>query len=443
MTKEELLKKTFGVISLGCDKNRVDCEKMVYLLSNYGLKQVDDLSQANIIIVNTCAFIQSAKKESVDSICDVLAYKEQNCDKLIITGCLSQRYYDEIKDGFPEVDAVVRLKNNNKIVDIVKGLYGLDITQQEYSKQKPLTRVLSTPKYYAYLKISDGCNNCCSYCTIPHIRGRFTSVPPREVVNEAKQLVKNGVRELILVAQDVTNYGADLFGKPVLVELLKELSKIKKLKWIRLHYCYPNLITDELLKEIDSNPKICKYLDIPMQHASDGILKSMNRKDTRESYEILLEKIRNLKNFVAVRSTFIVGFPTESDKDFDSLKKFLTEQKMQYVGFFKYSREEYTVAYNMPHQVREKVKESRLREAEMIQENIMIESQQRFVGKTIECVLERIESDGVCTLRSEYNSPDIDTIVYAQNAGKKLKVGEFYKVKIISVDGIDLRGEIL
>lgn len=443
MTKEELLKKTFGVISLGCDKNRVDCEKMVYLLSNYGLKQVDDINNANIVIVNTCAFIQSAKKESVDSICGVLELKEHNCEKLIVTGCLSQRYYDEIKDGFPEVDAVVRLKNNSRIVDIVKGLYGLDITQNEYVKQKPLTRVLSTPKYSAYLKISDGCNNCCSYCTIPHIRGRFTSIQPNEIIKEAKALVKSGVKELIIVAQDVTNYGSDLFGKPVLVELLRELSKIKKLKWIRLHYCYPNLISDELLQEIDNNPKICKYLDIPMQHASDVVLKNMNRRDSKESYENLLNRIKQLKNFVAVRSTFILGFPGETDKDFNTLKTFLKEQKMQYVGFFKYSREEYTVAYGMKHQVKEKVKEARLREAEMLQESIMIESQQKFVGQTMECLLERVDSDGLCVLRNQYNSPDIDTLVYALNNGKKLQVGEFYKVKIVNVDGIDLKGEIL
>ena len=444
MTKDELCTKTFGVVSLGCDKNRVDCEKMVYLLKNYGLQYVEDLTKANIIIVNTCAFIQSAKKESVDSICEVMSYKaDYVCEKLIVTGCLSQRYYSQVKDGFPEVDAVVRLKNNSQILNIVKGLYGLDITQNDCAKATALARVVSTPSYFAYLKIADGCNNCCAYCTIPQIRGRYVSVPPKVLVKEAKELAKNGVRELILVAQDVTNYGSDLFGKPMLVELLKELSKIKKIKWIRLHYCYPNLISDELLQEVSSNPKICKYLDIPMQHANDEILKAMNRRDTKESYEELLQKIRKLPNFVAIRSTFIVGFPGETNKNFAELVDFLKKQKMQYVGFFKYSREEYTAAYGLPHQVTEKVKESRLREAEMVQEQIMLESQRKFVGKTMLCVLEKISDDGTCELRNQYNSPSIDTIVYADANNKKLKVGEFYQVNIISIDGIDLKGEIL
>lgn len=441
MTKEELKQKLFYVISLGCDKNRVDSERIIYSISNYGLKYTDDINSANIVIINTCAFIKSAKEESIDNILNVAELKQQNLEKLIVCGCFAQRYYEEAKQGFPEVDAVVRLTNNKNIVDIIKGLYGVDEVDK-YGRIPALNRVVSTPKHYAYLKIADGCNNCCAYCTIPQIRGRFTSVEPQSLICEAKELVKSGVKELILVAQDVTSYGKDLFGKPMLVELIKELSKIKNLKWIRLHYCYPHLIDDKLLKEIETNPKVCKYLDIPMQHSSNSVLKAMNRKDTLENNTQLLEKIHNLSCFVAVRSTFIVGFPGETKEDVKILKDFLTSQKMQYVGFFKYSREEHTRAYNMPHQVPERTKDNRLYEIQTLQQNIMFESQERFIGKTMLSVLEKIEDDGTYVLRNQYNSPNIDTVIYA-TSNKKLKIGEFYNVKITGLEGIDLKGEVL
>ncbi|MGN1221803.1 MAG: 30S ribosomal protein S12 methylthiotransferase RimO [Christensenellales bacterium] len=442
MTKDELLTKKFSMICLGCDKNRVDAEKMKFMLTDYGFDYTDNLEQANFVIVNTCAFIGDAKQESIDTILQVAQFKQQGLEKLIVTGCLAQRYTEEIKKGMPEIDVVVRLKNNENIVKVVEGLFGFDgNAKQKNKKSKSLARVLSTPFHYAYLKIADGCNNCCSYCTIPHIRGRYTSVPPQDVIKEANQLVKNGVRELILVAQDVTNYGSDLFNKPVLVELLRELSKIKKLKWIRLHYCYPNLITDELLNEIATNPKVCKYIDIPMQHASDNVLKMMNRKDTLKDYENLLDKIRNLPEFVAVRSTFIVGFPGESKTDFNTLKTFLQNQKMQYVGFFKYSREEHTVAHDLPHQINEKTKQARYNEIASLQQQLMLQSQQSFVGKTVCAVCEQKQDDKYI-LRSEYNSPNVDTIVYVDSP-KSLKIGEFYNVKIVGLEGIDLKGEIL
>ncbi|HAJ77996.1 MAG TPA: 30S ribosomal protein S12 methylthiotransferase RimO [Clostridiales bacterium] len=443
MTKEELLKKKFHIVQLGCDKNRVDGEKIAYLLQNYGLKQTANPEDAEIIIVNTCAFIKSAKEESIDCICSAIDCKSDKCEKLIVTGCFAQRYYDEAKTGFPEVDAVVRLKNNEQIVNVVKGLYGLDTTQNDCAKLSALKRSLSTPSHYAYLKIADGCNNCCAYCTIPKIRGRFTSVPVEELYKEAKALVKNGVKELILVAQDVTNYGTDIYGEPKLVELIQTLSKIKKLKWIRLHYCYPNLITDRLLNEIVNNKKVCKYLDIPMQHASSEILRAMNRRDTLEAYNELLKKIHNLPRFVAIRSTFIVGFPGETNKDFETLKEFLERQKLQYVGFFKYSREEYTAAYIMPKQVNEKVKDERLAEVQELQEKIMIKSQKQFIGHTTLCILEKIDDDGTLTLRNQYNSPSVDSLVFAQKGNKKVKVGEFYNVKITGLYGIDLAGEIV
>lgn len=442
MTKEELLAKKFFLLNLGCDKNRVDGEKMAYQLENYGIKQTENIDEAQIVIVNTCAFIRSAKEESIGYICDAMMKKSEQCEKLIVTGCLAQRYYDDVKKGFPEVDAVLRLKNNEQILNVVKGLYGLDTTQNDCGKINALQRSLSTPSYYAYIKIADGCNNCCSYCTIPKIRGRYQSRPVEEIVEEAKALAKNGVKELILVAQDVTNYGADLYGEPRLVELVQVLSKVKKIKWIRLHYCYPNLITDKLLNEIATNKKVCKYLDIPMQHASDNILKAMNRKDTKESYQNLLDKIHNLPEFVAVRSTFIVGFPGETDKDFEELKAFLTDQKMQYVGFFKYSREEYTAAYQMPNQVKEKVKDERLSEIQNVQEEIMIESQKTFIGKTTLAVAEKTYEDGTVAFRNQYNSPGVDSLIFVKTA-ENVKIGEFYDIKITELQGIDLAGEII
>lgn len=441
MTKEELKQKKFAFVCLGCDKNRVDGERIVFSLSDFGLKYTQNIEDAEIVVVNTCAFIGDAKQESIETIFEISNLKNKKLEKLIVTGCLAQRYYDEIKSQMPEVDAVVRIKNNDKIVDIVKGLYGVQIDDKK-KKLSSLSRSISTPKHYAYLKISDGCNNCCAYCTIPKIRGRFTSEHPKKLVAEAKQLVKNGVKELILVAQDVTNYGADLFGKPVLVELIRELSKIKKLKWIRLHYCYPHLITDELISEVVNNPKVCKYLDIPMQHASDNVLKLMNRKDTLKGYSILLNKINNQSKPIALRSTFIVGFPGETKQDFANLKQFLISHPMNYVGFFKYSREEYTLADKLSNHVSERTKEQRHSEVQSIQQNIMINMQQQFVGQTMLAVVDKQEEDGSYVLRNEYNSPNVDTVIYV-NSNKKLEIGEFYKVIIVDLEGIDLKGEIV
>ena len=442
MTKEELKAKKFFLLNLGCDKNRVDGEQMAFQLENYGINQTQNIDEAQIVIVNTCAFIRSAKEESISYICDAMMKKSEKCEKLIVTGCLAQRYYDEVKKGFPEVDAVLRLKNNDQILNVVKGLYGLDTTHNECTKFSALQRSLSTPSYYAYLKIADGCNNCCAYCTIPKIRGRYQSKPVEVILAEAKALAKNGVKELILVAQDVTNYGSDLYGEPKLVELLQALSKIKQIKWIRLHYCYPNLISDKLLHEIATNKKVCKYLDIPMQHASDKILKAMNRRDTKEAYNTLLAKIHNLPEFIAVRSTFIVGFPGETEQDFEELKQFLLVQKMQYVGFFKYSREEYTAAYEMPNQVKEKVKDQRLNQIQELQENLMIESQKNFVGQTCLAVAEKTYEDGTVAFRNQYNSPGVDSLIFVKTT-ENVKIGEFYNIKITGLQGIDLEGEII
>lgn len=439
MTREELLNKKVAMISLGCDKNTVDAERMLYLISNYGFNITNDLNEASIVIINTCAFILDARKESIDKIFEVLNLKSYNVEKVIVTGCLPQKNYDDVVKLIPEVDAFVRIKNNEKIVDIIKGLYGVeDNTKIKLNK---LNRVQSTPKNYAYLKIADGCNNFCSYCTIPFIRGRYKSVPMEDIVEEAKSLVSNGVKELILVAQDVTNYGVDLYGQLKLVELLQRLSKIKNLKWIRLHYCYPNLITDELLQEINNNDKVCKYLDIPLQHISNSVLKNMNRKDTKESIEALINKIKRMSNKIAIRSTFIVGFPKESRKDFKELKNFISTYKLDNVGFFTYSREENTKAYYMKGQVLNFVKKHRLKEIQRLQHNILIENQQSYVGKILNCVCEDKLEDNIYQFRSEYNSPNVDTVIYVKS-DKPLTLNEFYNVSITGVINDDLEGEI-
>lgn len=436
--KEELLKKKIALITLGCDKNTVDAEKMMYLLSNYGFKFVSDVSQANIAIVNTCAFILDSKTESVNKILEVSAYKNQNLEKLIVTGCLPQRYYDEVEKSIPEIDALVRLKNNDKIVDIICGLFG--VLESFKIKTKAPNRVLSTPSHYAFLKIADGCNNFCSYCTIPFIRGRFKSTPMECLIEEAKALAKNGVKELILVAQDVTKYGTDLYGSPQLVSLIKELSKIKKIEWIRLHYCYPNLITDELLNEIETNPKVCKYLDIPLQHISNNILKNMNRKDTAEDIKFLLTKIKNLSKPISIRSTFIVGFPGETRKDVQELINFLQTFKLDNVGFFTYSREENTKAAKMKNQVPEFIKKHRLKKVQTVQQQILQENQKNKIGKIYRAICDELDGENYI-FRTEGNSVSVDTICLVKSK-KPLTVGEFYNIKIIAINQIDLIAEI-
>ena len=440
MTKEELIKKPIALITLGCDKNTVDAEHLLYLLTQYGFNITNDITCAKIVIINTCAFIQSARKESIDKIFEMVNLKSQNLEKLIVTGCLPQKNYETLVESIPEVDAFVRVKNNNKIVDVIKGLYGV---LDEYKvKTSKLERVQSTPKNYAFLKIADGCNNFCSYCTIPFIRGRYQSVPMEQLVEEAKELVKNGVKELILVAQDVTNYGFDLYKKHKLVELIQRLSKIKNLQWIRLHYCYPHLISDELLHEIETNEKVCKYLDIPLQHISNNVLKNMNRKDTKESIEELLNKIRSLNTFIAIRSTFIVGFPKENTSDFNQLKQFLLKYKLNNVGFFAYSREEDTKAYFMKGQVFNFIKSFRLKQIQKIQHKILLENQQTFVGQTMKCICEDKCEDNVYIFRNEYNSPNVDTVIYVKS-DEELTLNKFYNVKILGIVDEDLEGEIV
>lgn len=446
ITKENLLKKKVALITLGCDKNRVDAEQMLYFLRQFGFEFTNNALDAEIVIINTCAFLNASRKESLETIFSV-KQNSNKLEKLIVTGCLSEKNLDELKQNLVEADLILPLKENKYIVRHILKLYG--IKDEFVPNFCNLNRVISTPSNYAYLKIADGCDNFCSYCTIPFIRGRYKSVQMDKLVNEAEELANSGVKEIILVAQDVTKYGYDLYGEYKLVELIRSLSKIENLKWIRLLYCYPELITDELISEIDNNPKVCKYIDIPLQHVSDRILKLMNRKGDKNKIEDIINKLRNCKNYISIRSTFIVGFPSEKSREVKEIIKFLKKYNLNNVGFFSYSKEEGTKAFYLKNQIPNFIKNIRVKKLQKIQNNVIINNNKNLIGKILTCVCESCEkteeeATAKFYFRSEYNSPVIDTIVYAINENKfKVKPGSFYRIKISDFMGVDLIGEII
>ena len=441
MTLDELKQKKVGIISLGCDKNRVDTEHILGLLTQYGFVITNSIEEANIIIVNTCSFIHDAKEESIEAILESINYKTQICEKVIVIGCLTTRSLAETKAELPLVDAFVKIKDNKNIIKIIEGLYSLDSGFKPVNL--PPNRIVSTPRHYAYLKISDGCNNACAYCTIPAIKGKYKSETMEDLLEEARGLVDLGVKELILVAQDVTRYGLDIYKTPKLVELIKELTKIEKLEWIRLHYCYPEMVSDELIAEIATNDKVCKYIDIPLQHINDKVLANMNRKSTRSKVITLINKIRSANPNIAIRSTFIVGFPGETHKQFKELCNFLIEYKLNYVGFFTYSKEERTVAYNMKKQLPKAVKNARLKKVQKLQSKVLEAHNLQQIGKKCIVLCESvIEPAKYYVSRREQNSPEVDTLVYIKT-DRILKPGEFYKIKITNIIGYDLEGELL
>ncbi len=439
MTKEKLLKKKIAIVTMGCDKNTVDSERMAFKLKDAGFEIIGDIEKAHIVIINTCAFLQSAREENINKILEIASLKEQNLEKLIVCGCLPQKHYDEVKQALPEVDLFLKLVENKHIAQKIFELYKCKDILNLVGKAP--NRLLSTPSHYAYFKIADGCNNFCAFCTIPLFRGRYYSTPQTSLLEEAESLAKAGTKELILVAQDVTKYGKDLEGGENLVSLIQGLSKINGIEWVRLHYCYPSLITPELLKEIDTNPKVCKYLDIPFQHVSNNVLKGMNRRDTFESITKLLNQIKKLKNPIAIRSTFMCGFPGETRRDFKILKEFLKQQNLYNVGFFAFSREEGTRAYTYKKQVPQFIKNKRVKILQKIQADIMIENQQKFVGKTLNVLIDEITPENTYIGRTEYQSPGVDTVVHFVSQ-KPLNIGEFVNVKITAIsDNLDLLGE--
>ena len=427
------MNKKIGIVSLGCDKNRVDTENMLYYLKDGAFEITNDYSVADIIIVNTCAFIESARVEAIDTILEMAEYKKSGkCKQLIVTGCLPEKYRDQLVEGIPEADAFLGVREYEKIAKVI----GMSDKDSELTDK----RIITTPQHYAYLRIADGCDNHCTFCTIPSIRGKYKSVKIEDVLSQASDLEKMGVKEIILVAQDVTSYGKDIYGSYQLVNLLKKLSEFN-FEWIRLMYCYPELVSDELIEEISTNPKIAKYVDIPLQHFVDGILKLMNRRSRKEQIVSIVNKLRAKCPDIAIRTTFMVGFPSETEEQFYNLCDFAKEYKLDHVGVFAYSKEDDTPSAKIKGHLDEEIKLERVDILGAILEENNLKANEKFVGKTVKVLYEDIDYErNMFVGRTQYNAPEIDSVVYF--SGEFADVGEFYNVKITAVDGYDLIGEI-
>ncbi len=434
-----------GMVSLGCPKNQVDAERMLALLKDEGYEIAYDAALSDVVIVNTCGFIQSAKEEAIETILEFCTLKEEGRIKaVVVTGCLAERYRDEILSEIPQVDAVVGIGKNDELADIIRKVYcGEKVST--YGNKEDLCfderRILSTPSYMAYIKISEGCDNRCTYCAIPGIRGRFRSRSIESIVTEAENLASGGVKELVLIAQDTTRYGEDLYGESKLAELLRELSKIEGLKWIRTLYMYPERITDELIQVFASEEKVVPYMDIPIQHCDREILKRMNRKGDEQSLIALIQKIREKIPGIILRTTLIAGFPGESEQQFESLCEFVRKARFDRLGCFAYSPEEGTAAAEFDGQLDEDIKSRR---AEVIydeQSRIMFEKNEEQIGKTFEVVCEGFDRYAECFFgRSYMDAPEIDGKIFF-TADKKPSPGEFIKVKITDTLDFDLLGE--
>jgi ribosomal protein S12 methylthiotransferase len=436
-----------GLISLGCPKNLVDSEVMLGIIEKYHIEITNDPEAAEIIIVNTCGFIESAKQESIDTILSMAAYKTEGCCRyLIVTGCLAQRYAQELFQDMPEVDAIVGTNVYKDIAQVIErvmqGQRVLHLSETDFEKinleglqgnerNLPDPRKLTTPSYMAYLKIAEGCDNFCSFCAIPLIRGRYTSKPYEQIMAEARELVERGVKELIVIAQDTTRYGQDLYGKLRLAELLHDLNGLPGLKWIRVLYSYPNTFTDELIEAYATLPKVCHYVDLPLQHASDRLLHAMRRRDKLSETKKLLKKLRERIPDIVIRTTFIVGFPGETEEDFAILKEFVTEQKFENAGVFQYSQEENTVAATLPEQIPEETKQERYDELMAIQAGISEDVHRSIEDRELEVVVEGYESeeDNLVAARSYREAPDIDGSIFVENA-PGLNPGDFIRVRI-------------
>lgn len=432
-----------GMISLGCPKNQVDGEILLSKLSDAGFEIVNTIEQSDLIIVNTCGFIDDAKKEAIETILEVAQYKEAGIiSAIVVTGCLAERYQDEILREMPEVDAVVGIGANENIVKICqKALCGISTSIFPDKCYLPLDddRMLSTPSHWAYLKIAEGCDNKCAYCAIPAIRGPFRSRTIESIVAEGEKLAQKGVKEIILVAQDTTKYGYDLYGEYRLDDLLMELVKIDGIEWIRLFYCYPQRITDSLIEVIKTQNKICNYIDIPLQHANHDVLKNMNRTGDAQSYIELLSKMRREIPDISFRTTFMVGFPGETEEQFEDLCNFVNEVKFDKMGCFTFSPEEDTPAYDMDCQIDEDVKQRRQEVLMNLQYSVTQQCNQNKIGKIYKVIVDEA-NDGTYIGRSYLDSPEIDSgIIFTSK--EQIPIGSFVNVKIISFDGYDLIGE--
>ena len=436
-----------GMVSLGCSKNLVDSERMLYKLRERGYELVTEPGLADVAVVNTCGFIQSAKEEAIETIIELGKLKEDGTlKKIIITGCLTQRYQEEAAELFPEADAVIGIGDNKDIIDILDHVLANErVVKFSPKLDAELTgeRIISTLPFFAYLKVAEGCSNCCTYCAIPQIRGEFRSVPMEEVLKEAQWLAENGVTELIVIAQDTTRYGEDLYGEPKLPELLEKLSEIEGIKWIRTLYCYPERITDKLLETIADNGKLIKYLDIPIQHCNGEILSRMNRWGDKERLSHLMAHIRKKVPDIVLRTTLITGFPGETEEQFSELAEFVQEQKFERLGCFAYSQEEGTKAAEMENQLSEEVKNHR---ADIIMEQQMLISaanNEKLMGKRLTAVVEGFDKFAECYFgRTEKDAPDIDGKVFFTSENP-LEIGDYVEIEISDTLDYDLMGEVV
>ena len=430
--------KIFGMISLGCDKNRVDAERLLGIIRAKGYPITDDISEANILIVNTCAFLESARKEAIDTVLDCDSYRGGALEKIVVTGCLPEKYIGELFPSLTEGDVFLGCNDADELLNAIGRSYTEGrVNAVHTGHESEGERILTTPLHYAYLKIADGCNNHCTYCLIPKIRGGYRSYPMEQLVAEAENL--GDLSELILVAQDTTRYGSDLYGGNKLAELIRRLSALENIEKIRLLYCYPDVIDGELISEIARNDKVIKYIDIPLQHSEDRVLKRMNRKGSRAEYLALIEKLRREIPGIAIRSTFIAGFPGETEEEAEALADFLREAKLTNCGFFAYSREPETPAYRLKEQIPARIKQHRVKMLYEVQRKISEEFLRGKVGTAIDVLCDGIDYEKNCFVgRAYWQAPDIDGKVYF--TAPHAEQGHTYRVKIGGADSYDLFG---
>ena len=429
-----------GFISLGCSKNLVVTEEMIGLFRKNNFKIVENPEDADILLINTCGFIDSAKEEGIQTILEMADYKKEKCKYLIVTGCLVQRYIDELKDCLPEVDLFVPINEYGSLLDKVNELINKKGESQQLSY---FDRVLTTGDTMAYLKIAEGCSNYCTYCAIPYIQGKYVSRDFDEIIDEAKELVSKGISEIVVIAQDTTKYGVDLYGKPRIVELLKELEKIKDIKWIRFLYSYPESISDDLIDLVKNSKKICHYFDLPIQHISDEVLKRMNRKSDKKSIYNLIEKLRKEIPDVILRTTLIVGFPGETEEQFEELCDFIKFAKFDRLGAFSYSAEDGTPASKFNNQIAEEVKETRKNTIMEIQQSISKNNLYSKIENTYECIIENISEDGKYFIaRSYMDVPSEDGVIYVEY-NHEYMINEYVNVKITDSSEYDLFGKVV
>lgn len=435
-------------ISLGCDKNLVDTEMMLGLLNRDGHTFTDDEQEADIIVINTCCFIGDAKEESINTILEMAELKQTgNCKALIVTGCLAQRYKQEIIDEIPEVDGILGTTTYDEISTVLnrvlEGEGGVSCFHDLNALPEVETeRIITTGGYYAFLKIAEGCDKYCTYCIIPSLRGSYRSVPMERLVREARQLADKGVKELILVAQETTLYGVDLYGRKMLPELLRELAKISGIYWIRIQYCYPEEITDELIEAIKTEEKVCNYLDIPIQHASDTILKRMNRKTNQSQLREMIEKLRREIPDIALRTTMIAGFPGETAQDHEEVMAFVDEMEFERLGVFAYSAEEDTPAASFPDQIPEEIKEERRDAIMELQQEVAFDKSAAMVGRVLDVMIEgKVADEAAYVGRTYMDAPNVDGYIFV-NTGELFMSGDFVKVKVTGSAEYDLIGEV-